>query len=230
MASGQQTAAQLWQAADSGESSRQLQQGFARKAQSLYEALTQLAQSARSMGDSTFQTRPTLTDPEIQPPSQKNLYTLTSGGAKALYAPCTRLSDADIESLRFNPRSRKRDRAAEYTFLRCNFQNDCHTSTVGVNSSSITWDDNLQKTTVGLKETTIDGRRAGTGRGESESPLESNVHLEARAGVVLVWVMTTSLGERQNVDACADIMDIASAVEQSIGEGNRAWGMRTDCR
>ncbi|MFE3543731.1 DUF3558 domain-containing protein [Nocardia sp. NPDC059177] len=170
----------------------------------------------------TTQTRPTLTNPKIQPPSQDNQYTRSSGRQHVVYDPCTWLSDDDVESMHFDPASRKRgeDLVAEYTFLSCNFRNSDQTMSMGVNSGNISWDENLQKNGTWLEETTINGRRAGTGRGESNSATKCEAHLETEVGVVLIWVRVTSLGERQNIDPCADILEVASVVERSIGEGN----------
>lgn len=166
--------------------------------------------------------RPTLTDPKLQPPSQDNKYTQSTGRAKVVFDPCTWISDADIESVGFQPGSRKRgsDLVAEYTFLTCDFRKPDHTVSLGLDSGNITWDENLQKNGPWLEATAVNGRQAGLVRGDPGGENACKVHLRTNAGVVFVRTLVLSLGREQNLDPCANIMEIASVVEKSIGKEN----------
>lgn len=166
--------------------------------------------------------RPTLTDPKLQPPSQDNKYTQSTNRPKVVFDPCTWVSDADIESVGFRPGSRKRgdDLVAEYTFLTCDFRKPDHTVSLGLDSGNITWDENLQKNSAWLEPTTVNGRQAGLVRGEPGGESACKVHLRTKVGVVFVRTLVLSLGREQNLDPCANIMEIASVVEKSIGKEN----------
>ncbi len=178
--------------------------------------------SAQGGSTTTQAARPTLTDPKLQPPSQDNKYTQSTGRSKVVFDPCTWISDADIAAVGFQPTSRKRgsDLVAEYTFLTCDFRNSGNTVSLGLDSGNITWDENLQKNGPWLQEVAVNGRQAGLVRGDPGSENACKVHLRTEAGVVFVRTLVLSLGQRQNLDPCANIMDIASVVEKSIGKEN----------
>ncbi|MFF5030576.1 MULTISPECIES: DUF3558 domain-containing protein [Nocardia] len=165
---------------------------------------------------------PTLTDPKLQPPSQDNKYTQSTGRPKVVFDPCTWIGASDIESVGFESASRKRgpDVVAEYTFLTCTFRNPDNTMSLGLDSGNITWDENLKKNGSWLEPTVVNGRRAGFGKGEPGSENECHVQMETKVGVLLMWTGVLSSGLRQNLDPCANIMEIASAVEKSIGKEN----------
>ncbi|MFE6920037.1 DUF3558 domain-containing protein [Nocardia sp. NPDC057663] len=166
--------------------------------------------------------RPTMTNPKLQPPSQDNKYTQSTGRPKVVFDPCTWISAADIESVGFRSESRERgpDLVAEYTFLTCTFDSPGNTLALGLDSGNITWEENLKKNGSWLESTTINGRRAGWGKGAPGATDECNVQMETNVGVVLMWVRVQSLGKNQNLDPCANIMEIASVVEKSIGKEN----------
>ncbi|GGN73107.1 DUF3558 domain-containing protein [Nocardia rhizosphaerihabitans] len=166
--------------------------------------------------------RPTLTDPKLQPPSQDNKYTQSTGRPKVVFDPCTWISDADIESVGFRPGSRKRgsDLVAEYTFLTCDFRTPDSAMSLGLDSGNITWEEDLQKNGYVLEPTTVNGRQAGLLRGEKGDESLCRVHLRTKVGVVIVRTHSLSLGRSQNLDPCANIMEIASVVEKSIGKEN----------
>ncbi|MFD6394792.1 DUF3558 domain-containing protein [Nocardia sp. NPDC060259] len=179
--------------------------------------------SGGSAGSTATQSaRPTLTDPKLQPPSQENKNTQSTARPKVVFDPCTWISDADIESVGFRPGSRKRgsDLVAEYTFLTCDFRNPDHTVSLGLDSGNITWDENLQKNGPWLEATTVNGRQAGLVRGDPGGENACKVHLRTNVGVVFVRTLVLSLGREQNLDPCANIMEIASVVEKSIGKEN----------
>ncbi|MFC4126029.1 DUF3558 domain-containing protein [Nocardia rhizosphaerae] len=177
---------------------------------------------ATSVEAPTQSARPTLTDAKLQPPSQDNRYTQSSRRSKVDFDPCTWIDAADIESVGFVSGSRKRgpDLVAEYTFLTCTFRNPDNTMSLGVDSGNISWDENLQKNGSWLEQTTINGRRAGWGAGAPGTTDECHVQMETKAGVVLLWTGILSNGQAKNLDPCANIMEIASVVEKSIGEEN----------
>ncbi|MEV6059640.1 DUF3558 domain-containing protein [Nocardia asteroides] len=166
--------------------------------------------------------RPTITDQKLQPPSQDNQYTQSSGRPKVVFDPCTWIDAADIEAVGFQSSSRRRgpDLVAEYTFLTCTFRNPANTMSLGLDSGNITWDENLKKNGSWLEPTTVNGRRAGVGKGEPGSENECHVQMESKVGVVLLWTSVTSMGLNKNLDPCDNIMEIASAVEKSIGKEN----------
>ncbi|MGW6725384.1 DUF3558 domain-containing protein [Nocardia sp. NPDC055029] len=171
---------------------------------------------------STQAARPTLTDPKLQPPPQDNKYTQSTGRQHVVFDPCTWVSDADVESVGFRSGSRKRgaDLVAEYTFLTCDFRTPDSAMALGLDSGNITWEENLQKNGPWLEPTTVNGRQAGLVRGEPGGENECKVHLRTQVGVVFVRTYSLSLGQRQNLDPCANIMEIASVVEKSIGREN----------
>ncbi|WP_074965389.1 DUF3558 domain-containing protein [Nocardia asteroides] len=166
--------------------------------------------------------RPTLTDAKLQPPQQDNKYTQTTGRPKVVFDPCTWISDADIESVGFRPGSRKRgdDLIAEYTFLTCDFRTPDSAMSLGLDSGNITWEEDLQKNGRVLEPTTVNGRQAGLIRGEQGDESLCRVHLRTKVGVVFVRTHSLGLGRSQNLDPCANIMEIASVVEKSIGKEN----------
>ncbi|MFE7720743.1 DUF3558 domain-containing protein [Nocardia rhizosphaerihabitans] len=166
--------------------------------------------------------RPTLTDPKLQPPSQDNKYTRSTGRPQVVFDPCTWISDADVESVGYRPKSRKRgpDLVAEYTFLTCTFDNSDNTIALGLDSGNITWQENLAKNGSWLQPTTVNGRQAGTGRGAPGTEGECHVQMQTKVGTVLLWTSVQSLGQGKNLDPCANIMEIASVVEKSIGKEN----------
>lgn len=180
------------------------------------------SESVSSAATPTEAARPTLTDPALQPPSQDNQYTRTTGRPKVVFDPCTWVADAEVESVGFSGSSRRRgpDLVAEYTFLTCTFRNAENTLSLGMDSGNITWDEDLAKNGAWLELTTINGRQAGLMRGNPAAENDCSVHLRTQAGVAIVWTDATSLGRRQNLDPCANIMEIASVVEKSIGKEN----------
>lgn len=180
------------------------------------------APASSAAGVPTQAARPTLADPKLQPPSQDNQYTRSAGRPRVVFDPCTWIGDTEVESMGFEPGSRKRgdDLVAEYTFLTCDFRTADHTVSLGVDSGNITWEENLHKNGEWLEPTTVNGRQAGLVDGEPGSENDCSVHLLTKAGVVFVRKHSLSLGQRQNLDPCTNIMEIASVVEKSIGKEN----------
>lgn len=185
-------------------------------------AVPETSASASAAPTATQAARPTLTDAKLQPPSQDNKYTQSSGRPKVVFDPCTWIDAADIESVGFRSDSRRRgpDLVAEYTFLTCIFRNADSTRSLNVDSGNTTWEENLQKNGAWLTATTINGRQAGLVRGEPGHEDACQVHMQTKVGVVIVGGLVLSLGKKQNLDPCANITEIASAVEKSIGKEN----------
>ncbi|MFC6012503.1 DUF3558 domain-containing protein [Nocardia lasii] len=179
--------------------------------------------SAPAVALSESPARPTLTNPAFQPPSQDNEYTRSSGRPKVVYDPCTWLSDDDVIAAGYPAQSRKRgaDLVAEYSFLNCRFQTDA--VSLSVMSGNVTWDEDQQKNGTWLQPTTVNRRQAAMGR-EPETirtgVKDCEVHMRTAVGVVFVSTRLKIQGEAQDLDPCADIMGVASIVEESIGEGN----------
>ncbi len=184
---------------------------------------TDAPESAAPSGSSATTTvRPTLTDAKLQPPTQDNKYTQSTGRPKVVFDPCTWISAAEIESVGFRSETRRRgpDLVAEYTFLTCIFRNPDNTMSLNVDSGNISWDENLQKNGAWLEATTVNGRQAGLVRGQPGGEDACQVHLLTKVGVVIVGNLVLSLGKNKNLDPCANIMEIASVVEKSIGKEN----------
>ncbi len=158
----------------------------------------------------------------MQPPSQDNKYTQSTGRQKVVFDPCTWIGAADIESVGLHSESRRRgpDLVAEYTYLTCIFRNPDNTMSLHVDSGNVSWDENLRKNGAWLQPTTVNGRQAGLVRGQPGGEDACQVHLQSKVGVVIVGNLVLSLGKTQNLDPCANIMDIASVVEKSIGTEN----------
>lgn len=144
--------------------------------------------SGSGTSTATQAARPTLTDPKLQPPSQDNKYTQSTGRPKVVFDPCTWITDADIESVGFRPGSRKRgsDLVAEYTFLTCDFRTPDSAMSLGLDSGNVTWEEDLQKNGYVLEPTTVNGRQAGLLRGEKGDESLCRVHLRTNAGIVIV--------------------------------------------
>lgn len=183
-----------------------------------------IAEPASSTAQTTTSpARPTLTNPKFQPPSQDNEYTRSSSRPKVVFDPCTWLSDEDVTAAGFSAQSRKRgaDVVAEYSFLVCGFASDV--MSLSVMSGNVTWDEDQQKNGAWLQPTTVNGRQAAIGR-EPETVktgvADCEVHLRTTVGVVFVSTLLKLGGKAQDLDPCASIMDTASIVEKSIGEGN----------
>ncbi|MBF6209990.1 DUF3558 domain-containing protein [Nocardia puris] len=166
----------------------------------------------------TTAARPTLTDSKLQPPSQNNQYTQSSGRPKIVFDPCTWISDETILRAGFEPGSRKRgkDLVAEYSFFICQF--DALAKDLTVYSGNATWEENIAKVGSYSEPTNINGREAllvrnpGMRRG-------CQVDVRTEVGFVQIAVDLTDRSPA-GTDPCAGITDIASTIEPEIGKDN----------
>lgn len=104
--------------------------------------------------------------------------------------------------------------------MTCLFDNPGNTLALHVDSGNTTWDENLQKNGAWLETTIVNGRQAGLVRGQPGGEDACQVHMVTDVGFVIVGTLVQSLGKNQNLDPCANIMEIASVVEKSIGKEN----------
>lgn len=178
---------------------------------------TDSTQAATSSAE-THSTRPTLTDPKIQPPTQDNKYTASTGRPKVVFDPCTWISDDTVQKSGFDPASRKRgdDLVAEYSFLTCDFSSP--TRTLLLNSGNATWEENLAKVGSFSEPTTVNGREALWVR-DTALPRGCQIDVRTKVGFVQISVLLT---RRAPVDLapCDGMLDIASTIEPEIGKDN----------
>ncbi|MFJ1460056.1 DUF3558 domain-containing protein [Nocardia sp. N2S4-5] len=157
---------------------------------------------------------PTLTASSLQPPPQKQY-----GRPGVVYDPCTWIPDDVIAGAGFDPgtRSRPGDQIAEITFLICRFKSKPRT--LSVLSGNATWDEDLQKNRSWSEPLTVNGREAmwvrdpGLGDGCA-------IDLRTKVGVISVMSTLTLNGLSQNLQPCDGLLDIATAIEPTIGKDN----------
>ncbi|NKY86488.1 DUF3558 domain-containing protein [Nocardia veterana] len=165
------------------------------------------------------QTRPTLTDPKIQPPSQHNQYT----GARPdiVFDPCTWISDDTIRKSGFDPSTRKRgpDQIAERSFLTCAFTdgNPLDGLVLQVNSSNATWDEDMAKVRDYSEPLTINGREAMWVRNPG---IKQDCQIDIRTKVGFVQVAVSSNSLQDTGRPCGNLENIASNIETEIGKDN----------
>ncbi|WP_280258318.1 DUF3558 domain-containing protein [Nocardia wallacei] len=158
---------------------------------------------------------PTLTAPSLQPPELHP----APGRAEVVFDPCTWIPDDIIAKAGFDPNSRKRgsDQTGIQAFLICTFKSQPRLLTVM--SGNVTWDEDLQKNGSWSEPITVNGREAmwvhdpGVRRG-------CEVHLRTKAGFVDVLTTLTSDGAVQGLRPCDGLLEIATAIEPSIGKDN----------
>ncbi|MEV4129842.1 DUF3558 domain-containing protein [Nocardia sp. NPDC049707] len=178
------------------------------------------ASSGQTTSSSTQSARPTLTNPKLQPPSQDNKYTASTGRPKVVFDPCTWISDDTARRAGFDPASRARgdDLVAEYSFLTCDFRSD--TRNLMLNSGNATWESDLAKVGSYSEPITINGRQALLVHDPAASMKRScQVDVRTKVGFVQIAVDLTSRAP-QNLNPCDGITDIASTIEPEIGKDN----------
>lgn len=119
----------------------------------------------------------------------------------------------------FDPASRNRpgDQIAETTFLICHFTSKPRN--LSVLSGNVTWDEDLAKNASSSEPININGREAmwvrdpGMIRG-------CDIHLRTKAGFVDIGVTVTLNGVSQGLKPCDGLLDIATAIEPTIGKDN----------
>lgn len=162
--------------------------------------------------------RPTLTAPKLQPPSQDNQYTTSSGRPKVVFDPCTWISDETVQEIGFEPDSRRRgdDLIAEYSFLTCDF--DSQLRDLMLNSGNATWDENLRKVGSYSDPITVNGREALL---VTDPAVRRSCHIDLRTEVGFVQTVVYLTDHAPlDLDPCEGMIDIASAIEREIGKDN----------
>ncbi|PPJ36759.1 hypothetical protein C5E45_18260 [Nocardia nova] len=175
--------------------------------------------SATTDAPSNAATRPTLTASQLQPPSQVDEYTRSSGRPQVAFDPCTWIPDEAVTRAGFDPRSRKRgdDQVAEITFLICNFS--AKNKTLTVMSGNATWDEDSQKNGSWSEPLTINGREARWVR-DPALKRGCDIHLRTRSGFVDIGVTLTADGVIDGMKPCDGLETAASEIEPAIGKDN----------
>ncbi|WP_084483928.1 DUF3558 domain-containing protein [Nocardia anaemiae] len=174
--------------------------------------------SGQTTSSSAPSARPTLTNPKLQPPSQDNKYTASTGRPKVVFDPCTWISDDAARRAGFDPASRARgdDLVAEYSFLTCDFLSTLRT--LQLNSGNASWEEDLAKVGSYSEPITVNGRQALLVR-DPQVSRNCQIDLRTKVGFVQVDVYLTDRAP-QNLNPCDGITDIASTIEPEIGKDN----------
>lgn len=174
--------------------------------------------AATSSNEATASTRPTLTEPSLQPPAQEGPH-VNKDRPDVVFDPCTWISDKTIQAAGFDPATRERgdDWLAEWTFLICGFESE--TITLSVMSGNVTLDEETKKNGSWQRPITVNGREASIGQ-EPERGDSCTVNISTAEGVVFVDQLLKLQGRIQGTDPCVDIEKTASLIEKEIGEGN----------
>ncbi|WP_158436359.1 DUF3558 domain-containing protein [Nocardia nova] len=163
--------------------------------------------------------RPTLTAEKLQPPSQDNEYTRSSGKPKVSFDPCTWIPDGPISNLGFNPSTRERgsDIVAEYTFLTCDFNNE--DVALQLDSGNIGLNDVKQKYLGRTQDLTINERPAIMTPSKTASN-DCSIDIETEVGYFGITVIVNTHGGVKGLKPCDRIVDIATTLEPYIGKDN----------
>ncbi|MCM6777971.1 DUF3558 domain-containing protein [Nocardia sp. CDC159] len=167
---------------------------------------------------SAAQSRPTLTAPSLQPPTQPSRF-ITSRRPQVVFDPCTWIPEDAIAKAGYDPQSRTRggDQIAEDTFLICNFSSKQRT--LSVLSGNVSWEEDLKKNSSWSEPITINGREAMWVR-DPGLPIGCDIHLRTKAGFVDVGVTLTLSGRGELAKPCDGLLETATAIEPSIGKDN----------
>ncbi|BCK58451.1 DUF3558 domain-containing protein [Nocardia wallacei] len=175
--------------------------------------------SSSSLSPSAEATRqapqPTLTAQALQPPEQHP----APGRTAVVFDPCTWIPDDSIVKAGFDPNSRTRgsDQTGVQTFLACRFSSQPRLLTVM--SGNVTWDEDLQKNSSRSEPISVNGREAmwvhdpGIRRG-------CEIHMRTKVGFVDLLTTLTVDGAVQGLRPCDGLLEIATAIEPSIGKDN----------
>ena len=158
---------------------------------------------------------PTLTASDLQPPSQDNKYTRSSGRPAVVFDPCTWIPDNVISKAGYDPSTRERgkDQIAEQSFLTCNF--DSETRGLQVDSGNVPWEQDLQKYT-GAKQFEVNGRQA-LWTNDDTYPDMCEIHLRTKVGFVRIAAILSDKVSINDVSPCDGLQDTATAIEPTIG-------------
>ncbi|MGV9926698.1 DUF3558 domain-containing protein [Nocardia rhamnosiphila] len=162
--------------------------------------------------------RPTLTAPRLQPPSNQNEYT-TKGRADVVFDPCTWINDDAILRAGLDPASRQRGRdlIAEYTFLTCDF--DGLNWDLQIDSGNLSWQEDLDKNGPNSEPLTVNGREAMWVR-DPQLIKTCDIHVRTKVGFVIFSTSRTFEGSEAGLERCDGVLHIAETLEPSIGSEN----------
>ncbi|GGL30373.1 DUF3558 domain-containing protein [Nocardia jinanensis] len=163
-------------------------------------------------------TRPTLTAPELQPPSQQSEYT-DQGRPEVAFDPCTWIDDDAVVRAGLDPASRRRgqDLITEYTFFTCDFDG-LHWD-LQVDSGNASWQEDLDKNGAINEPLTINGREAMWVR-DPHLVKTCDIHVRTKAGFVIFNTTRTFEGSEAGLERCDGVLHIAETFEPSIGADN----------
>jgi hypothetical protein len=173
---------------------------------------------ATTSSTQTQSTRPTLTNPKLQPPSQDNKYTASTGRPRVVFDPCTWISDDTVQKAGFAPASRERGRdlVAEYSFLICHFSSP--ERNLSLLSGNAIWEEDLAKVGSYSEPITVNGRQALLVR-DPVTPRGCQIDVRTKVGFVQISVDLTDRAPR-DLAPCDGMRDIASTIEPEIGKDN----------
>lgn len=175
--------------------------------------------SATIQTPTTTTALPTLTASKLQPPSQDNDYTGSSGKPRVVFDPCTRIPDSAFTALGLDPSTRERgnDVVAEYTFLTCHISNS--NENFQFDSGNITLDEVRQKYSGRTRDTTINGRKALL-TPEKTGDNECSVDIETTAGYFGITDILKTQGIGTGIKPCDRVVDAAKTLEPYLGKDN----------
>ncbi|WP_187776157.1 DUF3558 family protein [Antrihabitans cavernicola] len=163
---------------------------------------------------STVAAPATLTARQYQPPKQRN----QGGRPDVVYDPCTYVNDETIKALGLDPASRERDDfLAEYTIFDCKFKSTVRRVTIS--SGNITMEQERTRYAGMIENLTVNGREAMIVREPEEVPESCALNMRTDQGIARISTLLTVEGLYQKLDRCDGIVDIAKAVEPTIGKG-----------
>lgn len=136
-----------------------------------------------------------------------------------VFDPCTWISDEAVTKAGLDPATRERgnDMVAEYIFLTCDFEGE--TRELQINSGNVTWEEDIQKNGPNSEPLNVNGREAL--RVLDPHLIGScSIHVRTNVGFVMFSSVRTFEGKEAGLERCDGVMEIATALEPEIGEGN----------
>ncbi len=114
-------------------------------------------------------------------------------------------------------RNRPGDQIAEITFLNCRFKSK--TRNLSVLSGNATWDEDLKKNSDWSEPLVVNGREAIWVRDPGLAD-GCAIDLRTKSGIVSILSTLTINGLGQDMKPCDGLLDIATAIEPTIGKDN----------
>lgn len=162
--------------------------------------------------------RPTLTAPHLQPPSQEGRY-VSGERAEVVFDPCTWIGDDAVARAGLDPASRRRgqDLITEYTFLTCDFDG-LHWD-LQIDSGNASWQEDLDKNGEISEPLEVNGREAMWVR-DPHLVKTCDIHVRTKVGFVIFNATRTFEGSEAGLERCDGVLHIAETLEPSIGAEN----------